>query len=771
MKAFEFVCASDDEGWGFARFFEAPREDGYLPPKTASANPSDADEGSDLPKLSHPHPVTPPGTTLGIRSARRTRSGRGMARAAVGGSALPLTGETADRVLQAIAAVTTTAIVVADSNRVIDWANPGFTRQTGYTLAEIRGLRIETLVERFSSDRDTALALSNTLDRGEAFAVALGCTAKDGRNYWVDIDVEPIRDASGRVNAYVLLQDDVSERREHEQTMRQVNATMQNLNCEFEKAIERAQQLAMEAAVANQAKSAFLAMMSHEIRTPLNGVIGMTGILEASPLDDEQRECLRTIKMSGEALLAVINDTLDYSKIEAGRLDLEQVEFDLRSCAEEAAELLASKAFAKKLELVCAIAEDTPRRIVGDPVRLRQIFVNLLGNAVKFTAAGEIVLQIGVEAREGEAFTLRLGVRDTGIGIPADKQHRLFKSFSQVDSSTTRQYGGTGLGLAISKKLAELMGGTMWAESEAGRGSAFLFIIKTRAAGEAAAAAPRPAGIAGRRVLVIDDNATSRDVIERHMRHFGAQPVGAASAAEADARIAGGEKFDLALVDFHMPERDGVAWARSVAEHGKRFPILLLNALGEAIAEPAIDGAVHKPIKRDLLGDRCAQALGTISKAPQQADAAPADLKQTAARQPLRLLMAEDNAVNQVVARHQLARLGYVPTIVSNGEQAVAAALAGEFDAILMDVQMPELDGFEATRRIRAAKGTADTPWIVALTAGVGSADREEARAAGMNDYLAKPLRPEALQEALARAHEHARATRESAAGAQPHAA
>lgn len=656
---------------------------------------------------------------------------------------------TAEQLLQAVGSVVTAGIAIADANRIVQTVNPAFLQQTGTTKEELRGRRIELLLSQFSSDALRAAELAQILDRGELFAVTVGCINGDSP-YWVDLEIRPVRNDHGVITGYIWMQEDVTERRAHEETMRQVNAVMQNLNSQFESAIERAQQLAMEAAVANQAKSAFLAMMSHEIRTPLNGVIGMTGILESTELNPEQQECLRTIRMSGEALLAVINDTLDYSKIEAGRLDLEQVEFDLRGCAEEAAELLASKAYARKLELVCDVAEDTPRRVLGDPVRLRQIFVNLLGNAVKFTSAGEIVLHIGVEAREGDTCTLKLGVRDTGIGIPADKQHRLFKSFSQVDSSTTRQYGGTGLGLAISKKLSELMGGTMWVESEAGRGSTFWFTIQVKALNGDISA--KPAVLLNRRVLVLDDNRTSSAVLARHLRYYGCDPVVTNDVAEADGLLARGEKFDLALVDYHMPVQHGIAWAKAAGRTGVKFPILLLNALGETVNEPAVSGVVHKPIKRDILGERLADALGATHQAAPATEKTMAELKETAVRRPLRILMAEDNPVNQAVARHQLGRLGYQATVVANGLEAVTAMGSDEYDVILMDVQMPELDGFEATRRIRADERYKEFPWIVALTAGVGSADREEARSAGMNDYLAKPLRPEALEAALARA-------------------
>lgn len=648
-------------------------------------------------------------------------------------------------------------MVAADADGIVQWANGSFAHQTGLSLPEILGQRLEALVLGRTGEPNDETALAATLSGGELFAVTRELTCEDDRKFWADLRIEPIRESSGAVHGFLLVLDDVSARRAHEEEMRHASAAIQSLDTQFEQAIERAQQLAVDAAVANQAKSAFLAMMSHEIRTPLNGVIGMAGILESTALDDEQRECLRTIKMSGEALLAVINDTLDYSKIEAGRLDLEQVEFDLRGCAEEAAELLASRAFAKKLELVCDLAEDLPRCVVGDPVRLRQVFVNLIGNAVKFTATGEIVLEGRLEKCIDGVCTLRFGVRDTGIGIPQDKQHRLFKSFSQVDTSTTRQYGGTGLGLAISKKIAELMGGRMWVESAAGCGSTFAFTMQ---APMAIAAVPAPeVSLAGRRVLVVDDNATSRAVLLRHLRHFHAESVAVADGDAASALLATGERFDVALIDYHMPGQDGLAWAKKTSAAGRKAcPFLLLSAVGESFVEDAIDGVVRKPVRRGTFAERITQALEHKKSSRSATAIADLALVGTATRQPLKILLAEDNVVNQVVARHQLARLGYKATMVGNGALAAAAAIDGEFDLVLMDVQMPECDGYEATQRIRSALTASNRPWIIALTAGVGAADRVDARNAGMNDYLSKPLRPEALEAALARAFAASRA-------------
>ena len=661
--------------------------------------------------------------------------------------------EFSEALLRAVAQAEKTAIVVADIQGIIQWCNDAFVRQSGEALTEIRGRQLETFLTGLDGKPGSAANLVASLANGERFSLAREFASKGGQTLWVDIVVERICDGGGAPAGYILVQEDASSRRMHEQELASASAAIQGLDSQFEQAIERAQQLAVDAAVANQAKSAFLAMMSHEIRTPLNGVLGMASILEATELNDDQRDCLRTIKMSGEALLAVINDTLDFSKIEAGRLELEDVEFDVRACAEEAVDLLAARAFAKNLELVCDFAEDMPRCVRGDPVRLRQVFVNLLGNAVKFTAVGEVVLEGRLEKCVGGVGTLRFGVRDTGIGIPKDKQHRLFKSFSQVDASTTREYGGTGLGLVISKKIVELMGGTLSVESVEGRGSNFAFTMVTNMVKFSAEAAPLAGKGLYSRVLVVDDNETSRTVLLRHLAQLKIEAVGVGEGAAASARIEAGEKFDLVLIDYRMPGDDGVVWAQRIMAAGRKTcPFILMNAIGEIVADKAIDGVVRKPIRREALALRLAQSLPEEGAVPSIEAQGSKLLVDTASRRPLKILLAEDNLVNQMVARHQLAKFGYTATMVGNGALAVVAVFTGDFDLVLMDVQMPECDGYEATRRIRAKSAFGTRPWIVAMTAGAGSGDRQDAIAAGMNDYLGKPLRPELLGAMLTRA-------------------
>ncbi len=618
------------------------------------------------------------------------------------------------------------AVIVMDRDEVVTEWNPAAAELFGYASEEALGRSIDDLVFGDGPREEGREITREALATGRAQRIAQRMR-KDGTPLDVELMLVPLY-VDGAHAGFVGIYHDITE-------------------------LQRARQ---EAEAATQAKSAFLATMSHEIRTPMNAVIGMTDLLLGTELTGEQREFAEVVHSSGDALLHVIDDILDYSKIEAGKLDLERAPFSLRDCVEGALDIVAPRAWEKEIELGCLIDEDAPSGIVGDEARLRQVLLNLLSNAVKFTDRGEVMVLVHADATGAGAYRVDLAVRDTGIGIPADRMDQLFTSFSQVDASTTRRFGGTGLGLAISKRLVDLMGGTISVESEQQKGSTFRISLPVAAA-DVPTKIPLDEGLphlAGKRILIVDDNATNREIVTRHARSWEMEPVAVELPAAALELIAQGEPFDIAVLDMMMPEMDGVTLAREIRRQRSEseLPLLLLTSLGrlpQLESEGVFSAQLSKPLKASQLYNMLLHLL-TAGGAGEEEVEAVTDGKRTSSA--LRILLAEDNAMNQKVALRLLERLGYRADVATNGLEAIEALERQPYDVVLMDVQMPQLDGLDATRQICERWPPESRPHIIAMTANALPEDREACFAAGMNDYVAKPIRAEELGAALKRA-------------------
>lgn len=646
----------------------------------------------------------------------------------------------AARLLEGILTIADEAIIATDGSQRIILFNQGAEHIFGYSAQEAIGERLDILlparlrrihgehVHAFAATRRAARRMG---ERGEILGMR-----KDGTEFPAEASISKLSGDGEPVFTVILR--DITERKRRDEEWRQ------------------AKEVAEEAAYA---KSMFLANMSHEIRTPLNAVIGMTSLLLETPITPEQKEYAETIRASGEALLTIINHILDYSKIELGKLQLEWQPVDLRRCIEDALDVVAPAAIERDLDLAYLMGDDVPAFVMTDVTRLRQILVNLLSNATKFTDRGEVTVSVDAAELPSGNYEVHFAVRDTGIGIPADRQAQLFQSFSQVDVSTTRKYGGSGLGLAISKRLVEMMGGGIWLESRIGVGSTFHFTIEAQKAGPGLARSylqDRSSALTGKRILIVDDNTTNRRILVKQCLLWGMLPSAFASGAEALDLIRHGHAFDAAFLDMNMPEMDGMMLASQIRQlrDVESLPLIMLTSMMQrpragALEAVGVAAFLSKPIKASQLFDVLANTVsGGHMAAPESAVEAEGEAA-LAEQCPLSILVAEDNAINQKVMLSLLARFGYRADAVANGVEVIDALERQHYDLIFMDVHMPQMDGLEASRRIVQRYPREERPRIIAMTANAMPGDRESCLAAGMDDYMAKPIELRELRAAL----------------------
>lgn len=662
--------------------------------------------------------------------------------------------------LALVASKTDHAVVILDQLGNVEWVNDAFVRITGYELREVVGKPPAEFLHGAKTDEESLQEIDNALRNQHSLNQEILQYRKDGRTYWASTSLTPVLDDSGLLTRWIAIFSDATRRRQAQESL----------------------EAAKEAAeAASRTKSEFLANMSHEIRTPMNAIIGMTELALGTELTAEQREYLLTVKQSSDALLRLLNDVLDLSKIEAGKLQIEWVPFRLPELLHETMKALSVRAAKKGLETAWRFPPDGPEQLVGDPIRLRQILFNLVGNAIKFTKKGEVVVTVDPQWQTETEVALHFAVADTGIGIPADRLQQIFEAFTQVDSSTSRRFGGTGLGLTISSQLIDLMGGRIWVQSKVGKGSTFHFSLRfgLPETQEPPDEPPSRGHLAGKSVLVVDDNATNRRILKECLQNWGMQPTaalnGRSALAELQRAAAEGRPFSLVLLDAAMPKMDGFELARQI-QSGTKAPLPTVMMLSSSdrpgdiarCKELGMAAYLVKPIASSDLRDAVERALGRQVSSPEP----PSEAGCAAPPRALRILVADDNKANRVLAARILEKRGHHVVSVPGGREALDLVEREPFDVVLLDVQMPKIDGFAATAAIRGKeKESGGHLPIIAMTAYAMSGDRQRCLDAGMDGYIAKPLHARELHKLVEGIGDSLSTPAEAAVGSPAHVA